>query len=247
MKRKPSYPPFSYSALTDYEGCPRRFALVKLQKKYPFTETEALTYGRETHKAFELRVKEGKKLPPHLEHCEAIIAGLENAGYKLYAEIEIAITKDFKPVDYWDKSAWFRGSIDVLAVKGNELIILDWKTGKRYPIFGQLALYGLMLSITGAPEVKGVYVWLSQKKQDTITKTPGNYIGNDAYSYVNTFDGVREEYQERGAKFEAALQNKADDLEKWPTRPSPLCAFCPAVNDCEAGAKYKARRKYMRK
>lgn len=243
-----AYPPFSYSALTDFEGCPKRFLQTKILKNYPFEVTEALTYGREVHKAFEDRVKDGKKLPPHLEHCESLLSGLEQAGYKLYAEISIAITKDFAPVDYWDKSAWFRGSIDVLAVRGTELIMFDWKTGKRFPDFGQLKLYSLILSATGVGESKGVYVWLRDKKSDTVQVTRAQVTTTPAgVSEIANLEKVREEYIHRADKFEAALQQPPDDAATWVARTSPLCMYCPVLNDCTEAAKYKARKKYLKR
>lgn len=242
------YPPFSYSALTDFEGCPKRFLETKILKNYPFEVTESLTYGREVHTAFEHRVKEGKKLPPHLEHCESLITGLEQAGYKLYAEIEIAITRDFKPTTYWDKGAWFRGSIDVLGVRGSELIMLDWKTGKRYPEFGQLKLYSLILSATGVGESKGVYVWLRDKKSDTVQVTRANpQQVPPGVSEIANLEKVREEYIHRAAKFEAALQRPPEDLETWVTRESPLCAYCPVAQCTARAMKYKERKKFIKR
>ena len=44
---------WSHSSLKDYEGCARRYHEVKILKKYPFKETQAVIYGKELHKAAE--------------------------------------------------------------------------------------------------------------------------------------------------------------------------------------------------
>jgi hypothetical protein len=236
------YPPFSYSALTSFEQCPKAFLETKILKKYSFIETEALTYGKETHKSFENRILNKTPLPAHLQFCESIIAGLEAAGYTLFAEIDIAITRDFKPTGYWSKDAWFRGSIDMLAVKGTELLMFDWKTGKRYvarghsnPETGQLKLYGLILSVTGVEAIRGAYIWLKEKLNDVVSIDQSN------------LEAIREEYIERGARFEKALAQPPEDAETWKPLPSPLCSYCPVLDDCPAAAKYKAKKKYIKK
>ena len=46
-------PPWSYSSLVDFEGCPRRYKLIRIDKVVPFKETEAIKHGNEVHKALE--------------------------------------------------------------------------------------------------------------------------------------------------------------------------------------------------
>ena len=48
-----------------------------------------------------------------------LIAGLTSMGYKIYSEIGV-----------YDSDNLISGLIDILLVKGNEFIILDWKTNK---------------------------------------------------------------------------------------------------------------------
>ena len=56
-------PPWSYSALSDFESCPKKYWELRVKKRYPREDTEATIWGKEVHTAMEYRVKEGKALP----------------------------------------------------------------------------------------------------------------------------------------------------------------------------------------
>ena len=72
--------PWSYSALTAYETCPRRYWHTRVAKDVIEPETQALTWGNAVHKALELRAKENKPLPTGMEHWEPLIAKIIGAG-----------------------------------------------------------------------------------------------------------------------------------------------------------------------
>ena len=46
--------PWSYSALTSYETCPKRYQLTRVTKQVTEPQTEATRWGNEVHKALEL-------------------------------------------------------------------------------------------------------------------------------------------------------------------------------------------------
>ena len=54
---------WSYSALKDFKGCPRRYHSVRVLKQYPSPKTEAILYGERVHKACEEYVRDGTPLP----------------------------------------------------------------------------------------------------------------------------------------------------------------------------------------
>ena len=67
---------WSHSSLKDYEGCARRYHEVKILKKYPFKETQAVIYGKELHKAAEDYVGKGEPLPEQFEFIQSTLDAL---------------------------------------------------------------------------------------------------------------------------------------------------------------------------
>ena len=59
--------PWSYSALTSYETCPKRYQLTRVTKQVIEKQTEATVWGNEVHKALELFAKGQKPLPETME------------------------------------------------------------------------------------------------------------------------------------------------------------------------------------
>ena len=53
---------WSYSALKDYENCPKKFYEVRVAQNFVVIPSEKMMYGTEVHKALEDYVKDGKEL-----------------------------------------------------------------------------------------------------------------------------------------------------------------------------------------
>lgn len=119
--------PWSYSSLTAYETCPRRYYHTRVAKDIVEPETQALTWGNAVHKALELRAKENKPLPTGMEHWEPLIAKIIGAGGEVFTEKQIALTKSFTPCDWFADDVWVRGVVDIGVVKGPLLVALDYK------------------------------------------------------------------------------------------------------------------------
>jgi len=80
---------WSHSSLKDYEGCARRYHEVKILKKYPFKETQAVIYGKELHKAAEDYVSKGEPLPEQFEFVQSTLDALmAKPGRKLWIRRE---------------------------------------------------------------------------------------------------------------------------------------------------------------
>lgn len=58
---------WSYSALTAFETCPRRFQLTRVTKQVRESQTKATVWGNKVHKALEDFARSGKPLTPDLE------------------------------------------------------------------------------------------------------------------------------------------------------------------------------------
>lgn len=206
---------WSYSSLTAFETCPKRYYLTKVSKQVPEGQTAAMTWGNEVHKALEYRLVKGAPLPENMKQFEPIAATVaaRATGGKLEAEQKMALTKDFRPTTWFAKDVWVRGITDFTIGKGDKVFIGDWKTGNPTPESAQLKLTAAM-TMHHKPYVNTVinaFVWL---KTGGVTKE--TFTRED-------IPEIWQEFTPRVARMEHALET-----EKFPARPSGLCkSWCP--------------------
>jgi len=213
----------SYSSLKLYENCPKRYLHQRVLKEVQDEGGEASKYGERIHEALELRLKEDKTLPQESARyeplCQSILKASE--GGVLEVEQELTLTENLTPTGWWDADAWLRSKLDILIIKGDTAIVMDWKTGKRRPDFTQLELFALQV-FKHFPEVKAVkstFIWLKDMSMDTET-----------YS--------REDSNAMWASLMERINRIYESLEhdNWPPKPSGLCRYCPARHMCEYAA-----------
>lgn len=207
-------PAWSYSSLTAFEQCPKRYYHVRVAKDVPDPPGEAARWGTEVHKHLELRVTEDKKLPEALQYLEPMMGKiLATPSDKINAERQYCFNSDFKLVTWFSKEAWCRSVIDLELRKGNKALILDHKTGKRKKDSDQLRLFAAvaMTADERLEQVTTGFLWLKDNKIDKET-----YTREDV-------PVIWQDYLARVARLEAAMQN-----DKWVPKPSGLCkAWCP--------------------
>ena len=203
--------PWSYTFLDNFANCPhkayRRYIAKDLPKE---PATDAMRAGIEAHKELELSIN--KRLPVRRE-WEPLIAPLRNIAK---AEVKFGMTEDRQPIGFFD-DPWGRGVCDVLIIKDNDALLVDWKTGKVREDPRELQVQAMLLK-TNYPQVqhiKGCYVWLAEAKFGTM---------------YDLEKGVDRCYHATKAAVEEAKEYE-DDFE-WPKKPNPLCGWCP-VSDCE--------------
>lgn len=225
--------PWSYSSLKHFEQCAKSYHAQRVAKTHKQDDTaEHLTWGNAVHKHNEDRINLKTPLPAFLQYLEPVIAGLEARGRTMIAELKFAFTKEWVPCGWWDKDCWTRGMIDVVCLGLEEADIIDWKTGKRRPDFGQLEYYALALGILGYKRIRGFFVWTKTFEFDST------YIDEKIIAHVKQL------FTAKAARLERAYENN-----EWPAQTSALCAYCPVVYDCEeAKAKgYDKKAKHIRK
>lgn len=215
--------PFSWSftALADYEGCPRRYSASRFYCTVPFQESAASIWGSRIHRAAELFLKavphkDEEALLPVEPYCTAIL----RTGHKVEAEVEVTLTRGMAPTSWFAKDAWFRAKLDVVVtkVKENSVSLLDWKTGgKIKDAPDQLKLCAAALAVVRPylQEFTGKYIW-TQHKQVT---------GIEPISKID-IPKIWQEFLPRVARMEEAWRT-----ERFDPRPSGLCPWC-AVPDC---------------
>lgn len=206
---------WSYSSLTAFETCPKRYYLTKVSKQVQEPQTEATLWGNKVHKALELRLTHNKPLPETMAGFEPLAQTVvERAkGGKIGAEQKMALTANFRPTTWFAKDVWVRGITDFTVEKGDKMFIGDWKTGKPTPESAQLKLTAAM-TFAHKPYINTIinsFVWL---KSGGTTNA------------VFTRDDVPEIWQEFMPRVQRLEHAMAEN--KFPARPSGLCAkWCP--------------------
>mgnify|MGYP001300659949 FL=1 len=210
----------SFSAIKMYENCPKRYYHQRVTKEVQDTGGEASRYGERIHEFLEQRLVNDTALPPEAEKYEVLCQTIEKMarGGELHAERQLTLTEDLTPTSWFAKDAWLRSILDVLILKEDTAIVLDWKTGKRRPDFTQLEMFALQVwkHFPEIVRIKTTFVWLKEMKMDT-----------EEYS--------REQSDELWQNLLGRINRIYESVEheNWPAKPSGLCRFCPAQSLCE--------------
>ena len=157
---------WSFSALTQFETCPKQYYHYKVAKDIKDFGNEKSNYGQDVHKALELRLVKGKKLPMDMQHHEPIIQKIEATEGTKLGEQKLALNNQFQPTGWFDSDAWVRAVLDVAVVNNPTAFIGDYKTGKIKNDFTQLTLSAAIFSAY-EPEIteyRLAYLWLGHKQ-----------------------------------------------------------------------------------
>lgn len=145
----------SHSRLSDYNQCPRKFYVKYIAKEWPKEDDSPhLIRGDNVHKALEnyiIRKTTGTEgIAPsslqEVENTKPLVDALIGQFHNTYPEIQLAVDKDFKKVEWFAKNAYYRAIIDVLCLNPKAGFAGDFKTGKIYDYSG----FGGQLHLTSA-------------------------------------------------------------------------------------------------
>lgn len=153
---------FSPSAIADYISCPANYAAKRFYVTLPYVETAAMKAGTTEHHHLEMRLKNKTPLPPGFTRGERFCRVIEASGGQVYAERQLAISRDMKFTSWFAKDAWGRCTIDVSVLFPNKVNCLDWKTGSVKEDSLQLKINACFLSLEGRDLKEYVtrYIWL---------------------------------------------------------------------------------------
>lgn len=209
-------PAWSFSALTTFEQCPKKYYHLKVAKDFRDADSQASTDGKFIHDALYKRVIHNTPLPISLRHHEDICLKWIAADGEKNGEMKMALNSKFQPRDFFARDVWVRAVIDLLVTRGSLAIINDWKTGKKKEDFTQLKLSAAVLSqyMPEIEEFRLVFTWLRDRDMsvETVTKAQLKQVWIDFHSRVTTL-------------------NKAVKTTNFPANPTPLCGWCP-VGSC---------------
>ena len=148
---------WSYSSLSLFMQCPRKYHRLRVVKDIVEPPQEHLIYGSAVHKAAEEYVRDGTPIPEKYGFIQEYLDPLKALPGDKLCEHEMGLTKDFEPCGFRDKNVWFRGIADLLIINGNKARIIDYKTSKssRYADKKQLELLSL-LTFKHFPHVESI-------------------------------------------------------------------------------------------
>ena len=210
---------YSFSSISSFQECPRKYHETRILKLHPVVETEAMRWGTEIHLKCEEYLRDGKPIGetgiPALQDILDSLKGLEGG---MNCELEMSFDRNFNPTPFRTAASWFNGITDVAVINRTRAFIGDFKTGgDKYPKVKQLELMALMIMLH-IPEVQTVDGALLFVVPGTIVN--GSYKRSDIEKYKNYW------------MVEAGKIESSEQVGIWPAKSSGLCPWCPC-EDCE--------------
>ena len=209
---------WSYSSLSLFNQCPKKYYHLRVAKDVVEPVTEALTYGSKAHEAAEFYIRDGTPIPPEFAYMQEILDTLKGIPGEKLCEYKMGLNNNLSPVDFSDKDVWWRGIADLVIMDGDKAYLVDYKTGKssKYADTKQLEILSLAL-FKHFPNLKRIKAGLLFLVAKDMVKT----------SY-------EQDYQETGwVRWlqETTMLELAHTNNTWNARPNFSCKnFCSVVN-----------------
>lgn len=224
MAKQANVLPWSYSSLSAFEQCGRRFKLTRLTKQVVEGQSEAMLHGNLVHKALEQHLNGEKQLPEQYAPYLPLVERIRQQPGKRLVEYKFGVTEGFRPTTFFAKDVWFRGVIDVGVVGNKTAALLDWKNGKPKTDGDQLKLFAAagFAAFPYLERIKTGYVWLAHNRMDTTD------------FHKDDLPAIWQEFTPRVIRLV-----KAREADKFPPNPSGLCKnWCPVPKSmCEFSGK----------
>ena len=214
---------WSYSSLSTFKQCPRKYYHTKVAKDVVEPMSQAMLYGNRVHKAAEEYVRDGKPIEEAFLYIKEFIDSiLDSFKGQVFCEQRLGLTVELKPCRFSDKDVWYRGIVDLLIIDGEnkEALIVDYKTGKnaKYADTGQLELMALAV-FKHYPDVETIKAGLYFFTKTQLIKVQYN----------------KDSQPDLWAKWLQDISNLENcyENEVWNPKPNFTCAkYCP-VKSCE--------------
>lgn len=211
---------WSYSSLSLFQQCPKKYYHLRVVKDHKEPETEALTYGKQLHEAAEFYIGKGTPLPPQFAFIKGSLDLLKalGEGGDFLCEYRMGLTRDLEPCDFFSKDVWWRGVADLVIIKDKKAYMVDYKTGKssRYADTKQLEILSLAL-FKHRPEIEIIKGGLLFLVANDLVKV--DYEGSQqSEPWVKWLNETKQ--------LEAAYEN-----DVWNPKPNFSCKqYCAVVN-----------------
>lgn len=209
---------WSYTAVDMFELCRKKYYHLKVAKDVKDDDSSFAGEGKFIHDSLKKRVIDGVPLPIELRYLEKMAKKFADTPCdEKRGELQLALKEDYSPTTWFGKETWVRAIIDLLIVKGNTAIIVDWKTGKEKDEWGQLKLAAAVLS-QYMPEIDHFRLTYAWTKTQRISKP----LTMGKEHMVNVWS----DFQPRLLAIAEALKTTT-----FPAEPNGLCGWCP-VKSC---------------
>lgn len=221
----------SWSRLSDYNQCPRKFQLKYIEKAFPGEAEKSihLIKGEQLHKQMEsyvlARLGVGQmpvSFSPEVQQTIPLIDRFFEAGYTVYPEAQVSASRTWSALEWFDKNTMYRAIWDVIAMKEG-VFIGDYKSGKVYDYttgFGQLHLSAVigLNRFPDKPYIDTAYIYLEHKKLHKIR------VIRDESTRQEPTDALLPVVQQH---FEQEFEKVQAETE-WRPKPNEFCKWCPA-------------------
>lgn len=211
--------PYSYSRISTYKSCPRKFKYTYIDKLSGTGTSLALQKGSYLHHCLEHYPSK-----PHLfynleeenikQYNEIIFNfistplgdSIVNAPITIGKELDFGLDIKMEPCNFNSTDAFLRGSIDRLNynAKENILEVYDYKSGKarehRFQDFDQVFMYCIWIFrnplFNNMDKVKTSYVYIEHGIENVLI-TERKYLKNYLENYINSIKTLENdnEYQ----------------------------------------------------
>lgn len=218
-------PAWSYSSITLFHQCPKKYHHLRVVKNIVEPKTEQLLYGEQLHKAAELYIKDGTPLPEQFLFIKSQLDTLNAIEGQKLCEYKMGLSDDGKPCGFFDQQVWWRGIADLVIVKDKTAFIIDYKTGRnaKYADTKQLDFLA-MATFAHFPEVeriKGALMFVVSN--DFIKK---DYVRGDFLGLL------------RDALYLYVPLESAYTQDVWNPKPNFTCRNYCAVHSCIHNGKH---------
>lgn len=206
---------FSYSRITSYETCPKKYHAVSVAKSVKEPESEHTIFGTEMHLAFANFMKKGTQLPLHMQQYTKYLTAIKAYPGTFIVEQKLAINSQYEATGWFDNDVYCRIISDLTILHGSTGIMFDWKSGKMSSDFTQLRLAAAVMFLL-VPELEKIVMAFFWTKTKKITKE------------IMT----REEMPGVWSALLPRIQRYMDAhvTQDFPAKPGYLCKYCPLTS-----------------
>jgi hypothetical protein len=100
---------WSYSSISTFKQCPRKYYRLKVLKDIKEPEADHLIYGTAVHKAAEEYVRDGVDIPAKYDFIKPQLDALIKIEGTKHCELKMGLTQELDACDFFADDVWWRG------------------------------------------------------------------------------------------------------------------------------------------
>lgn len=211
---------WSYSRLSNFETCPRKYAEISVHKNVRDEGSPASREGDEWHKAIAAYIKSDTPLPLRMRWMAQLLDRLKAQPGDKYVEEQLAIRADLNTTGWFAPDVWCRSIFDFTLDMGTTAITIDWKTGRHVnEDFTQQRVASAVLMLH-APELESVKFAYYYTQTRSMVPTPPEEVKRKDIPKIFA-----------ALKPRLAQYDYAHETNQFPARKNDGCRWCP-VKSC---------------